>query len=337
MVEHLIDRALHALQVHRAETEDHEPEMADARVRDQLLHVWLHHRHQRAVDDADDGEEGDDRRHRERCLRKERKREAQQAIRAHLEQHAGKDHRPGGRCLDVGVRQPGMEREERHLDGKGDGKGQEEPALHAFAQAQAVEIEQVEAGRSVRSRMSPGQADDGDEHQHAAGHRIEDELDGGINPPLVSPDPDEEVHRDEHRIPEDVEEEQIDRDEHAEHGGLEREHEEREQLDVLVHRLPRAEERQRRQETGQHDQKQADAVDADQVLNPEHRHPGVGLDKLVVGAGRIEPPPEHERHSKGQERRRQRDVAHQRLALGPIAAPAGQERQDRAHERKKDD
>ncbi len=61
------------------------------------------------------------------------------------------------------------------------------------------------------------------------------------------------------------------------------------------------------------------------------------LDELVVGAGRVEAPPEDERRSKRQERRRQRDVSHQRLAFGTVAAAAGQKRHNRAHERKKDD
>ena len=105
----------------------------------------------------------------------------------------------------------------------------------------------------VAVAVRAGEADDRDEHQHAAGHRVEDELDRGVDAPLVAPDPDQEVHRDEHRVPEDVEEEQVERDEHAEHRGLEREHEEREHLDVLVDRLPRGQQRQRRQEAGQHD------------------------------------------------------------------------------------
>ena len=246
---------------------------------------------------------------------------------------------PGGRRLDVRVGQPRVEREERDLDGKGEREGEEEPALHLRRELQAVEVEQVEAREPRRARLGigPRQADDGDEHQDAPRHGVEHELDGGVDAPLVAPDPDEEVHRDEHRVPEDVEQEQVDRDEHAEHGGLEREHEEREELHALVHRLPRREQRQRRQKAGQHDQEQADAVDADEVLDPEHRHPGVRLDELIVGTGGIKPPPEDEGRGKGQERGRQGDVAHERLALGTVATPAGQKRQNRARERKKDD
>ena len=149
------------------------------------------------------------------------------------------------------------------------------------AQRQPVEVEQVEARAAVGARCAAhGQPDDGDEHQHAAGHRVEDELDRGVDAALVAPDPDEEVHRDQHRVPEHVEQEQVDRDEHAEHRGLEREDEERERLHVLVHRFPRRQQRERRQEAGQDDQQQADAVDADVVLDAEVGHPRVPLVEL---------------------------------------------------------
>ena len=51
--QHLVGRALHALHVHRRDAEDHEAHVADRRIRHQLLHVGLHHRDQRAVDDGD--------------------------------------------------------------------------------------------------------------------------------------------------------------------------------------------------------------------------------------------------------------------------------------------
>ena len=59
-------------------------------------------------------------------------------------------------------------------------------------------------------------------------------------------------------------------------------------LRLLVHRLPRAEQRERRQEAGQHEQQQADAVDADEVVDAERRNPGVALDELEVGGRRVE-------------------------------------------------
>ncbi len=43
----------------------------------------------------------------------ERQGEAQEAVGPHLQQDRGQEDRAGGRRLDVGVGQPGVEREER--------------------------------------------------------------------------------------------------------------------------------------------------------------------------------------------------------------------------------
>ena len=96
--------------------------------------------------------------------------------------------------------------------------------------------------------MQPRQADDGHQHQHAAGHRVEDELHRGVDAPVVAPDADEEVHRDQDEVPEDVEQEQVERGEDAEHRRLEQQHEDRELLDLLVDALPRRQQRDRREE-----------------------------------------------------------------------------------------
>ena len=41
---------------------------------------------------------------------------------------------------------------------------------------------------------------------------------------VAAPDPDDEVHRDQHDLEEDVEEEEVERDEHADQPGEQREH-----------------------------------------------------------------------------------------------------------------
>jgi hypothetical protein len=92
---------------------------------------------------------------------------------------------------------------------------------------------------------------DGDKHQDAARQGVEDELDGGIDASVVTPDSDQEIHRNQHRIPEHVEEEQIERDEHADHRAFEQQHEDAEGFRLLVYRLPRAQQCQGRQESRQ--------------------------------------------------------------------------------------
>ena len=52
-----------------------------------------------------------------------------------------------------------------------------------------------------------------DQHQHRAEQRVEEELDRRVLVPRAAPDADQEVHRQEHDFPEDVEEEEVERDE----------------------------------------------------------------------------------------------------------------------------
>jgi hypothetical protein len=319
------------------EAEHDESQVAHRRICDQLLHVRLHHRDERAVDDADHGEQAEPGGEVERRRGEQREREPQQAVGPHLQQHAGEDHGSRGGRLDVRVRQPGVEGEERHLDRKRDSEGEEHPPFRLPSELDAVEIDQAEARGSPGGRVRPGERDDGDQHEDAAGHRVEDELHRRVDAAVVSPHPDEEVHRDQHGVPEDVEQEQVDRDEHPEHRGLEREHEEGEVAHALVHRLPRRQQRERGEEGGEDEEEEADAVHADEVLDPERRDPGMLLDELVVGARRIEAGPEPQRRGEGGQREQQRDVPHQRLAVLPVSASARQQHDDRPDEGEKND
>jgi hypothetical protein len=104
-----------------------------------------------------------------------------------------------------------------------------------------------------------------------------------------------------------------------------------------VDRFPRREERQRREEAGQDDQQQADAVHADVVLDAERGNPGQLLLELVRRDGRVEAPPEDQRRRERQERGRERDIPDERLALVVVAAAARQKHDEGADEWQKDD
>ena len=127
--QHLEDAAGHAQGRQAEQAQHHEAQVADRGVGHQLLDVRLHHGHQGAVDDADHRQDADRRGEGRHALGEQRHGEAQHAVGAHLQQHAGQDHRAGGRRLDVGVGQPGVQRKDRHLDGEGQEEGREEPEL----------------------------------------------------------------------------------------------------------------------------------------------------------------------------------------------------------------
>ena len=264
---------------------------------------------------------------------KERKREPDETVRAHLQQHARQNDRARRRRLHVGVGQPRVKWEHGHLDRERHRKCEEAPELQRPRNLQRVQLQQVEARQPGRHAVVIAERQDGDEHEHAAGHRVEHEFDGGVYAIVVSPDPNQEIHRDEHRVPEHVEQEKVERDEHADHRRLEREHEHRECLHTAVDRLPRGQQRERGQESRQHDQEQADAVDADEVVDAERRDPGVALHELKIRRRGVEPRPQQQRARKHGERHHERHALNERFALAPDQSDGRRAGERNEHER----
>ena len=92
---------------------------------------------------------------------------------------------------------------------------------------------------------------------------------------------------------------------------------------TLLDRLPRGQQRDRRQERRQHHQQQADAVDADVVGDAERRQPGMALDELEVGRRGVEAAP----RAPGSRRRRR---ARRRAPASARGRRGGRRRRPRA-------
>ena len=128
--------------------------------------------------------------------------------------------------------------------------------------------------------------DDTDQEQEAARQRVEEELERRIDPVVAAPDADDHVHRDQHRLPEDVEQEQVERAEHPQHQRLHGQQTDHELLHLAVDRDPRGEHADPAQQRGQEHEERADPVDAKRVSDPERGHPRVHLGELhLVGRG----------------------------------------------------
>ena len=211
VVQHLQDRAVHPLLVEREDAERHEAHVAHRAVRDQLLEVGLHDRHDRAVDDRDHGEGDDERRKVLRRLREERDRESEESVAAEFQQHASKDDGACGWRLHMRIREPGVEREHRHLDRKGERECAEGERLQRWIGDGAAQRDQVEcAGPGAGCRLvAKGGGEDRHKHQQRADQRVEDKLDRGVNAICATPDADDQIHRDKDNLPEDVEEEEV--------------------------------------------------------------------------------------------------------------------------------
>ncbi len=305
MAEHGDDAALDAERVGREQADGHDAHMRDRGVGDQLLHVALHQGDQRSVDDGDDREREDEGREIGRGVGQHRQREAQETVAAELQQHAGEEHGPGSRRLDVSVGQPGVERPHRHLDGERGEHGEPDELLHP-----QVERRRGEPGHHLRDVGRAGvevDDQDGDQEQHRAEKRVEEELERGIDPARAAPDADDQIHRDQDRLEEQVEQHGVQGHEHADHHRVHDQKGDHVLLHPGVHRVPGADDDDQGQQRREQDEPDRDPVDAEMVGDAEAGEPGRLLDQLEPGLGGIEIAPDGERQQEGQQRRPEGD------------------------------
>ena len=166
--------------------------------------------------------------------------------------------------------------------------------------------------------------DERDQHQDRAEEGVEEELERRVDPPLAAPDPDDEEHRDQPRLEEEIEEHEVERAEHAEHQRLQ--HQERDHvfLDAGLHR-PAGGDGQRHEEGREQDEEDRNAVHAHLVV--QARDPVEILDELEAGVGRIEPGQQEQRHEERRPGRDQRDPLGVLPRRGII--PPQEQREDR--------
>ena len=92
------------------------------------------------------------------------------------------------------------------------------------------------------------QGEEGDQHEGRAEHRVEEELERGVLALLAAPHADHEVHRQQHDLEEDEEQDQVLGDERARHAGLQHQHQHEERLGVagVGHVVPAVDHHQER-------------------------------------------------------------------------------------------
>ena len=245
VIDHLQKPALQALMRQCKNAEHHKSQMAHGRIRDELFEIGLHSGNPCAINDADERENRNQRRELDRGVRKERQTEAEKSIRAHFQQHTGKNNRTRGRRFDVRVREPRVEWKHRHFDGEREAEGEKKPDLIIFRKEQVANFYQIERERAGDFAVIEINEKNRDEHQQAADHCVDKKFQRRINAARTAPDADDEIHRNEHRFPEDVEEQQVEAGEHAHHAGFQQQHGDQIAFDAFFNVMPRGEKDQR--------------------------------------------------------------------------------------------
>ena len=164
-----------------------------------------------------------------------------------------------------------MNREHWHLDGKAEGKGSKEPGLQVCRDIHLSEMNDAETileGHTGLNRVVVN-INDSNQHQERADCGKDKEFNRCIDAILATPDTDHEIHRHQHQLPENIEEEQVKRDECAEHAGFEKKCQSHKALGVLINSVPGRKNGDRHNEGRQHHKPEADAVDTDIVVHLE--------------------------------------------------------------------
>jgi hypothetical protein len=172
-----------------------------------------------------------------------------------------------------------VEREHRDLDGEGQEERQEGQHLEVLAEGagrgKRLELFVVESARprARRGLVREGRGQDRHQHQQRADERVQHELHRRVDAVRAAPDADDQVHRDQDQLPEDVEEEEVEGDEDADHADFEDQEGDHVLLHADLDRPEAGEDADPAQRRRQGDHQHAQAVDAQLVLDAERRDP----------------------------------------------------------------
>src|SRR6202022_1279970 len=292
VVDHLDQRPLDPQQVAGEDPEPDEPEVTHRGVGDQALQVGLHQRHEGAVKDADGRQDRQRTAQAVRRIREERQVEAQKAIGAEFRDQTREDDHDRDRRRGICRRQPGVQREDRHLDREGEAEPDEEQLLDADGPQPGRQM--PDTGRGMLDQHRPVEAElpglgevdrrdrqNRDQHREAADHRIDQEFKGRVDPPPLPPDADQEIKRNQHRPPEDIEKDEIQRQQDAGGRGLEDQQQQDELLEPRHERID-DDDRQQEEQRIEPQQEEAEAVDPQVVADARGGDPSQRFLELQV-------------------------------------------------------
>src|ERR1700730_13173769 len=120
--------------------------------------------------------------------------------------------------------------------------------------------------------VDPRDRQDRDQHREAADDGVDQEFECGVDPTALAPYPDQEVERNQHRLPEDIEEDEVQRQEDAGGGGLQDEEQQDELLEAAGGRVG-DDDRDHEEQRIQAEQEEAQAVDAQVIADPQRGNP----------------------------------------------------------------
>ncbi len=138
------------------------------------------------------------------------------------------------------VGKPGVQREQRHLDCKRQKERCKKQKLGPRRQQNHSRLQLRLNIRQIKRSGQVVQPQNRHQHQHGAEHGVQNKFHRGINSSPVSPDSNQEIHRNQREFPEEEKEQQIERDENADHGRFDHQQRNEKSFHVFLNGLPRA-------------------------------------------------------------------------------------------------
>ena len=239
----------------------------------------------------------------------------------------------------MGIGQPGMHRPHRHLHRERGKERQPHQRLNPTHDGEPQEGQRVAVKRKRHQRRNVGGArlrihrNHRHQHQHRAKKCVEEKLERGIDPVLAAPDADNQEHRDQTGLEEQVEQHQIKGDKHPQHQGFQQQKRDHVFLDPGLN-IPTGGDGQRHQKRGQHDEQHRNAINPQLVFQPQY--PVAFFDKLKPGVGGIKPGEQEQRGNESNGGRAQ-SGPFRRLPRRCVVATQEQGQDHRSHHRQKGD
>ena len=141
-----------------------------------------------------------------------------------------------------------------------------------------------------------------EQHDDRTDKRIEKELDRSVQAIGAAPDADDEIHRHQHHLPEDVEKEEIERRKDSKHPGLQEKQKDVVLLLSLAYVVPRAQRRDRSKQSREDDQNKGHPIDTHLIPDTDRWNPAVVLDELEAGFGPVICDEQRKRNQKADKR-----------------------------------
>ena len=215
----------------------------------------------------------------------------------------------------MSIRQPGMQRHHGQLHREGDKETKHDPKLGAGTQLRAQQFRIFEGVNARRLVVDKVECQDGDQHQQSAALRKQEKLDGRVDAPLMAPDDNEEIHRDQHEFPGEIEQEQVDRQEDTCDSRQNPHQVEVEKADFLADFRPGCQHGNDTQEEREHQHQQAETIHSKMEVDAKAWHP--------IHVHFVEPRPRGACGSAGPDTRGQDNVHPNRDQRDPSRQPGG--------------